>query len=404
MKIIQINTTVNSGSIGRIAEDLGKVLIAHGHESYIAYGRGNRPSSSKLISIGKQIDVYCHGIKTAAFDRHGFGSRHATRELILRIKDIEPDAIVLHNLHGYYINIDILFKYLSENNVPVLWTLFDCWAFTGHCSYFDDINCIKWKTHCETCPKSRAYPSSYLFDSSFRNFNDKKRLFNNAGNLELIVHSRWLAGLVKDSFLKNIKVHVTPSGIDLSVFYPVNSDLYEKYKLQNKKIILGCASIWSKRKGLDDFLNLYKLLPEEYQIVLIGLNQKQIQTLPLGIIGISRTESTNELAEWYSIADVFVNPTYSDNFPTTNIEALACGTPVVTYDTGGSPEAIDDNTGIVVGKGNLVSLHKAIEAITAKGKEYYKNLCRLRAVAMFNKDDRYGDYMNILYDLIKRSV
>lgn len=403
MKVLQINSVVNSGSTGRIAEDIGKVLIKQGHESFIAYGRGNRPSKSKLIKIDTGKDIYLHGLKSLLFDRHGFGSVNATKRLIKRIEEIKPDVILLHNLHGYYINIEILFDFLTVYKRPVLWTLFDCWAFTGHCSYFDDINCTKWKYQCEKCPKIKAYPASLLIDNSHKNYLDKKRLFNSCRNMEIVVHSHWLAGLVKESFLKKKKIHVTPSGIDIDKFKPVLTDLKEKYKLKNKKIVLGCASPWSKRKGFDDFLELRKLLNNDFHIVLVGLNKKQINLLPEGILGLSRTDSVEELAGWYSIADVFVNPTHTDNFPTTNLEALACGTPVITYNTGGSPEAVDQNTGIVVNKGDIGGLKEAVEQVIAKGKSHFVPLCRKRAELLFNKDERYLDYINIMENM-NRSI
>jgi len=395
LKVLQINATVNTGSTGRIAEDIGKVLIHNGHESYIAYGRGNRTSESTLIKIGSDLDVYSHGLKTLLTDRHGFGSKKSTLKLIEQIEQIKPDVIGLHNLHGYYINIEILFNFLAISNIPVLWTLFDCWAFTGHCTYFDDINCIKWQTHCEKCPKYKNYPSSWL-DNSFKNFEDKKELFTKIQNLEIVTHSNWLCGLVKKSYLQNFKVHVTTSAINLNLFKETASTLRQQYGFENKKILLGCASIWSNRKGYEDFLKLNTIIDTlAYQIVLIGLNDKEIKNLPINILGIKRTESTPELAQWYSIADVFINPTSQDNFPTTNLESLACGTPVITYNTGGSPESIDTETGVVVEKGNVEGLLNAIEVISKKNRPILSENCRKRAELLFNDETRFLDYLNI---------
>ena len=202
MKILQINTTVNTGSTGRIAEDIGKVLMANGHESYIAFGRGNQSSQSNLIRIGSKMDFFLHGLRTRFFYRHGFGSKKATEQLIKEIDKIKPDAIGLHNLHGYYLNIEVLFEYLKSNHIPVLWTLFDCWAFTGHCTYFDDIDCKKYQTQCGKCPKIDKYPSSLFVDNSFKNFTDKKKLFTSLANIDFVVHSDWLKGLVKKSYFK----------------------------------------------------------------------------------------------------------------------------------------------------------------------------------------------------------
>jgi glycosyltransferase involved in cell wall biosynthesis len=400
VRILQINAVANSGSTGRIAEEIGNVLLEQGHESYIAYGRNQATSSSKLIKIGTKRDVYLHGAYTLLTDKHAFASKKATKELLKEIDAIKPDLIALHNLHGYYINIEILFKYIKAKNIPIVWTLFDCWAFTGHCTYFDDIDCRKWETHCHKCPKYDKYPKS-LVDNSFLNFKNKKELFTSVDNMQIITHSKWLSGLVKKSFLSNYKTHVTPSAINLDLFKPMESDLKTKFNIDDKKVILGCASVWSERKGLNDFLKLNKLIDTNYQIVLIGLSKKQLNQLPKGIIGLNRTESIKELAEWYSVASVFVNPTTQDNFPTTNIEALACGTPVITYNTGGSPEAIDTETGEVVDKGNIDGILKAIKSLEAKDQVLLSDNCVKRAEKRFDKKHRYLDYLNIFEKLIK---
>jgi glycosyltransferase involved in cell wall biosynthesis len=404
MKILQINTTVNSGSTGRIAEDIGKVLIANGHESYIAFGRGNQNSQSNLIRIGSKVDSFLHGLRTRFFDRHGFGSKKATLQLIHEIDKIKPDAIGLHNLHGYYLNIELLFHYLKESDIPVLWTLFDCWAFTGHCTYFDDIDCKKYQTQCEKCPKINKYPSSFFVDNSFKNFKDKKNLFKSLANIDYVVHSDWLKGLFKKSYLKNYGVNSLPSGIDLDLFQPTPSTIKNKFNIEGKKIILGCASPWSERKGFKDFFELRKKLDKNSIIVLIGLSKKQLNNLPEGIKGIPRTDSIEELVMWYSAADVFVNPTYQDNFPTTNIEALACGTPVVTYNTGGSPEAVNHKTGMVVEKGSIKGLFESIVQLESLNRETVARDCRERALDKFNKNDRYQDYIMLFENLISSQI
>jgi putative colanic acid biosynthesis glycosyltransferase len=404
MRILQINTTVNSGSTGRIAEDIGKVIIANGHESYIAWGRGNPKSQSKLIKIGSQKDIMLHGLKSAILDRHGFGSKKATQKLIEDIEKIKPDVIGLHNLHGYYLNIDILFNYLEIKKIPIVWTLHDCWAFTGHCTYFDSVGCEKWKIQCEKCPKKSYYPSSYLADNSKENYLNKKELFNKLANGTIITPSKWLKNLVEESFLKYPVTNIY-NGIDLQVFKPQIEIkiIKEKYQITTEKIILGVASFWDERKGLKDFIALQKILSNSI-IILVGLSKKQIKELPTEIIGIERTENIQELAALYSVSDVFVNPTYQDNFPTTNIEALACGTPVITYNTGGSPEAIDEQTGKIVTKGDIKALANAIEEVLNNGKPFYTNSCRLRAENRFNKEDRYMDYLLIYEKIVQEKL
>lgn len=399
-KLLIINVTANSGSTGRIAEEIGQTAISNGFDTYFAYGRLARESKCKLIKIGKKLNVRLHGIESRLFDNHGFSSRIATKRFIKEIEKIKPDIINIHNLHGYYINVKILFEYLNKTNIPIVWTFHDCWPFTGHCSYFDRYNCTKWKTECHSCPNKHGYPSSLLLSRAKRNFYKKRKLFSNYKKTTIVTPSNWLSDITKQSFFKGKNIITINNGTDLTTFKIVNGNKRLSLNLQNKKIVLGVASIWDKRKGFDDFIRLNELLSDEYKIILVGLNKKQIETLPENIIGIERTESVHELAELYSMADVFVNPTYSDNFPTTNIEALACGTPVITYKTGGSPEAIDEMTGIVVEQGNINKLKEAIESV-AKDKAMYTEKCRERAVNLYNKQDRFNDYINLFNSLTK---
>ncbi|MFV0419971.1 MAG: glycosyltransferase [Dysgonomonas sp.] len=400
MRILQINSVANSGSTGRIAEDIGKVLIEQGHESYIAYGRYSNPSRSQLIRIGNKVDVYSHGLVSLLLDRHGFASKKATIDFIKKIDALKPDAIGLHNIHGYYLNIDILFKYLSKSQIPVLWAFYDCWNFTGHCSYFDKIGCDKWKTGCYQCGLKHTYPTSLFVDNAKKNYEDKKRLFNSVDNIQLVVPSKWLEGLVRNSYLSDLPVHTIHTGIDMDVFKPNMIDVRRKYNIQGQKVVLGCANIWNARKGLADFISLRNQLDKKYDIVLVGLSRKQIGQLPDGIKGIERTENVAELAALYSMADVFVNPTWADNFPTTNIEALACGTPVITYDTGGGPESIDENTGYIVEKNHKEKLADAVLSILTNDREKYKERCVLRAQSLFDKQNRYNDYINLYKNMI----
>lgn len=394
MKVLQINTTINTGSTGRITEGIGQNLLVNGHKSYVAYGRGDRPSKSKKIKIGNTIDVYTHVLKTVLTDRHGFGSVKATNILIKEIDSIKPDVIGLHNLHGYYIHIGLLFEYLSKKKTPVIWTFHDSWPYTGHCTFYESVDCIKWQTECNYCPKTGVYPRSIALDQSSRNFKDKKSLYENYSNLSIVTPSYWLKQEVKKSFFKNHPTYVIPNGIDVSVFKPI----YHQGE-PREKVVLGVASTWDKRKGLEDFIELSTLISEDFQIVLIGLSLKQKNSLPSNMIGIKRTENIEELVTWYNKALIFINPTWQDNFPTTNLEALACGTPVITYNTGGSPEAIDSKTGYVVEKGDLGGVVDAIKEIDNNGKKHYSPHCRDRAIRFYNKEDRYNDYVK-LYEKI----
>ena len=395
-KVLIINVSANSGSTGRIAENIGRTAIANGFDSYFAYGRIARDSQCKLIRIGSDKDIRWHGLQSRIFDNQGFASTKATQLFVEKIKRIQPDIINIHNIHGYYANIDVLLNYLATTNIPVVWTLHDCWNFTGHCAFFDYAGCDRWKTHCHHCPRKKGYPSSYVFDSSSKNYEKKKALFGRMHNLHFVTPSQWLADLTKESFLSQFPVHVINNGLDLSVFKPiVNERTKSKMGIQlGQKVILGVASVWHKRKGLDDFIQLAKALPE-HKVVLVGLTEKQVKELPQGMVGVTRTENTRELAELYSMADVFVNPTYADNFPTTNIEALACGTPVVTYMTGGSPEAVSENTGMIVEKGNIESLIISVKRILSYDRGTIGIECRKRAEQLYDQNKLFQDYINL---------
>lgn len=359
MKIFQINTVCGVGSTGRIATDLYHVLQQEGYSCCIAYGRGSAPADVESYKIDSTADVYFHTLLSRLTDGEGLYSKKATKRLVAFIKRYDPDIIHLHNIHGHYLHYPTLFNFLADYQKPVVWTLHDCWAFTGHCAHFDYVGCPLWKTGCHDCPELGSYPQSYGVDHSRRNFERKKTLFTSVKNLHLVTPSQWLADLVKESFLGKYPVQVIHNGIDISIFKPTPSDFREKYNLQDKKIILGVASPWTSRKGLQDFIKLAAMLPDEWKIVLVGLSAEQKSSLPASIIGLERTDSAKELAQLYTAADVFFNPTYEDNYPTTNLEARACGTPVVTYNTGGSPESAGEN-GIVIEKGDLSSACKKI--------------------------------------------
>ena len=384
MKILMINSVCGIRSTGRICTDIAAELVAQGHEVKIAYGRENVPEQFKkyAVRIGNDLDVKLHGIIARLFDKAGYGSKNVTEKFIKQIKDYDPDIIHLHNIHGYYINIEVLFNYLKNCGKPVVWTLHDCWAFTGHCAYFDFVGCEKWKTGCYRCLQKKSYPSSILVDRSEKNYLQKKQLFATLSNMTVVTPSEWLAGLVKKSYLGKYNIRVINNGIDTEVFKPTMGNFRQKHNIGSKKIILGVAGVWDKRKGLEDFYKLSSILDDSFQIVIVGLNEKQINALPKNILGISRTESVNELAELYSVAEVFVNPTYEDNYPTVNLEAQACGTPVITYDTGGSPESVDFKG--VVNKGDvkdiayLIKQPEKLEVLTPpKKEEQYKKYISL---------------------------
>lgn len=361
MRVLMINVVCGIRSTGRICTDLATALEAQGHEVKIAYGRGQVPEQFQkyAVQVGNDFDVLLHGVRARLLDGAGFGSRYATKRFIKWVKEYNPDVIHLHNIHGYYINIEILFEYLRYCGKKIIWTMHDCWAFTGHCTYFDYVGCEKWKTGCEHCIQKTEYPARIGPDMSNRNYHVKKRLFTSIPNLVLVTPSKWLENLVKESFLKDYRTIMIHNGVDTTIFKPTKSNIKKCYACENKKVILGVAAVWDKRKGLNTFIELAQKLDSTYQIILVGLSRKQLENLPDNVIGIEKTNNVEELIKLYSAADVFVNPTLEDNYPTTNIEAIACGTPVISFDTGGSSESAN-MFGMNVPQKNIDLIIKAI--------------------------------------------
>jgi len=373
-----------------------------GFDAYMAYGRGDEPSDEKLKKIGRKVDIYWHGLVTRLAGKHGFSSTRATKGFLKEVDRLRPDLIHLHNIHGYYLNIVLLFNYIREKEVPVVWTLHDCWAFTGHCAHFDYVGCNKWKTGCYECPQLHTYPRSLFVDHSEQSYRKKKELFENVENMTLVTPSKWLKDLVGESFLRHHQTIVINNGVDTEVFSPRASKKSSFGISEDKFVILGVAAQFTPRKGLKYFLEIADKLDENTVIFLIGLNKKQLRSLPKNITGIERTENIERLAEAYSMADVFVNPTLEEVFGLVNSEALACGTPVISFRSGGSPETVDDSTGIVVEKGDAEGLLNAIKVIRKKGKEYYSNNCRKCVIESFNSNDRFREYIELYKDILSK--
>ncbi len=363
MKVLMINSVCGIRSTGRICTDLADKFISEGHKVMIAYGRESVPEKYKEYSlrIGNDFAVKAEGVKNRIFDNHALGSKKATEKFLKWAEDYSPDLLWLHNLHGYYINVEMLFDWIkSRPQMQVKWTLHDCWAFTGHCSHFSMIRCDRWKTHCEKCPQKKKYPSSLIRDNSFNNFERKKSAFTGVKNMTIITPSKWLADLVEQSFLGDYPIEVQHNTIDKSIFKPTPSDFRERYNLQNRKIVLGAASAWSEAKGLNDFIKLAEILDDKYIIVLVGIPKKQMKKLSPEIIALPRTNSVKELAEIYTAADIFVNPSREETFGLTTIEARACGTEAVVYKDTACEEVVNQYGGIVVSP-DVSELKKAIE-------------------------------------------
>ncbi len=352
MRVLIINEVFGTTSTGKICAQIAEQLEQEGHEVKAAYGRWKDvPAKYKRFAhyIGSDLEVNLHVLQTRLFDTNGFGSRRATKKFLNWAEEYKPDLLWLHNLHGYYINVELLFAWIKKHpDMKVKWTLHDCWAFTGHCTHFSMVRCEQWKTRCSHCPQLRRYPACMGLSSVGRNFERKRKVFTAVKNMTLIVPSKWLADLVQQSFLKEYPVEVHYNVVDTNIFKPTFSDFRERYNLQNKIVILGVANVWEERKGLFDFYKLAQMLDERYAIVLVGLTEKQLEELPPNIIGIQRTSSQQELAAIYTAADVLVNPSVEETFGMTQIEAQACGTPSIVYENTACEEIARQNGNIVV--------------------------------------------------------
>lgn len=404
MKILQINSVINIGSTGRITRDLYDYFEERGHDCVIAFGRGEATPGYKTIRIGSRLDQMSHLVYSRLTDRHGFASRSATRRFIEQIEEYDPDLIQLHNIHGYYLNVEVLFDYLAEKDIPVVWLLHDQWAVSGHGAYFDLNGDGTFPTKLSSREELKHYPKTVGFSQFEKNLEDKERLFTSIENMTILTPSNWLTDMMKKTFLNKHEIRTIYNGLDMDVFHIDAShteELRRGWKAEDKTVVLGLASVWEERKGLEDFITLSKLLPRNLcQIVLVGVDAETKKQLPNNILSINRTHSVEDLRDIYNASDVFVNPTYFDNFPTVNIEALACGTPVITYDTGGSPEAVDEKTGSVVEQGDIKALIHEINRWSEKTEEVSK-VCSDHVRNNFTKELTYKQYEDLYTDLLK---
>lgn len=403
MRIVQINGGAK-GSTGKIMRGIADVARTQGHEVMCA-----SPITTTNRDAGEDCGYYRIGtfnsrrVNVALARITGFNGCFAwfeTYKLLKKIDEFKPDIIHLHNLHDSYINLPMLFSYIKKHNVPTVWTLHDCWAFTGQCPHFTMVKCDKWKAGCYGCPQYKEYPAS-LYDNTKKMWQLKKKWFTGVKNMTIVTPSEWLAGLARESYLKQYPIEVINNGIDLNVFKPTHSNFRKQYGIPGDKyIVLGVSFAWGYRKGLDCFVEMAEKLGEQYQIVLVGTDDEIDKNLPHNIISIHRTQNQKELAEIYSAADVFVMPTREENYPTVNMEAIACGTPVVTFDTGGSPEMLDDKTGIVVEANDIEATKKAIKDICEKKRcndeeyivAYSKN---------FDMKKRFAEYIELYANVLE---
>ena len=404
-KLLQIAIDAGSGSIGSITTQIGDAFVdSFGGKSYIAYHYRLFPSKShKNVSfaIGNIFTFYFHVLWTRLFDAHGLASWSDTRKLINFIENNQVDIVHLHNLHGYYVNIKMLLKYLAKKDIPVVWTIHDCWNFTGHCAHFYDIQCDLWKRGCPKCPRKDRFPKSVWLNRSAQNFQIKKHLINSINKLVLVPVSDWQKRMLKESCLGTKTIVRVYNGVDTTIFKPKNSDdLKNSLGLRGMFIILGVATGWGPDKGTLDYIELSKRIPDDIKIVLVGITKELASQMPSRILCIPRTNSQQELSAFYNMADVLTSLSYQESMGLTPVEAMACGTPSIVYNNTAQPELVDEKTGIVVETGNIEEVLLAVNSIRKKGKESYKESCINRALELFDKKVCYSQYIEIYKKLL----
>lgn len=398
--LLIINVALNWGSTGKIVEGIGKLALSNGWEVHVAHGaRYQNPSSLQGIQVTSKAGEWAHYIESFLFDGQGLGSRCATKRFLKKLDEIKPDLVHIHNIHGCFINYPRLFTYLRERNIPVVWTLHDCWSMTGHCTHFMRTDCQKWKTKCHHCPQKKTFPATYLLDRSRRNYILKKGLFTSMPVMHITTVSNWLKGIAEASYLNKYPVAVVPNGIKTEVFTPKASNIKEQYGLQGKKLLLAVAIGLDERKGLYDYINLAEKLSADYQLMLVGLTEEEQKALPKSIIGVKRTNGAKELAAYYSAADTLLSLSYEETFGLTIAEAMACGTPAIVYDNTAQPELITDDTGRVVSTGDVDAVLAAIKEVCSKPKETYTNKCRSFAL-QYDEALSYQKYLDIYKSII----
>lgn len=401
MKVLLINSVCGIRSTGRICTDIADILLENGDECRIGYGRGGVPQCYDRIavSIGNRMDLAIHVLGTRLFDNTGFFSRTATRKFLRWVDCYQPDLIHLHNIHGYYLNIEMLFRYLKEKKIPTIWTLHDCWAFTGHCSHFAAQGCQKWIEQCGCCPLCGEYPASWLVDGSRDNYRRKKELFCGVEKLRIVTPSDWLRGCVAQSFLGEYVANTIQNGVDLSVFRPTESDFVKTHHLENKRIVLGVASAWTWHKGLADFYRLAHMLDDRFQVVLVGLSADQMKSMPDNILGVQHTDSVRELAQIYSAAYVHVSMSQEETMGLTVIEANACGTPVIVFNRTALPEIVTPDTGVVLKECTPEAVKQTLMD-TDFSKNRYRSSCIAHAYR-FEKKKMYNKYIELYRSMVK---
>ncbi len=394
MRVASINTVAEiSNAPGRIMTDIGAAVLNNGGEVFIAYGRGEGCNIASSYKIGDTFDFIKHTSLSRIFDSEGLHSRKATMKLIQRLERFSPEIIHLHNIHGHYINYKILMQWLNATNIPAVWTMHDCWAFTGHCAYYSANKCNKWKdSSCRDCKFKKSYPRSIIYSKSERNFARKSTAFKSLNNLSIVAVSQWLADEIRQSFLGDYPIKVIPNGINTEVFKPYPSTIGKKHR------IIGAAANWRENKNIDFFNRLASKLPDDYEIALAGDIPCKIDKK---IISVGKIIDNAELAKFYSTGNVFINSSREETFGMTTIEAMSCGVPVIVNNVTAIPETIAPGTGFAIDIDNIEHVLNTIEKIRSS-KEPMADACRRHVVENYPRERMVQNYLNLYTDILQK--
>lgn len=406
--ILRFVSGLNEGSIGRTAEQLSQLVQARGWRSFIAYSRLNLGSTSEVYRVDNRFSTYFHAFLTRMFDMCGYGSYFTTKRLVHVIKKVKPDLIHMHIIHNYDINLKVLFDFLSKSGIPIVWTQHDCWSYTGHCAFYANVQCEKWKTECHHCPKYKSFPNSWFYDGSRRNYNFKKKVFTSVpqDQMCIIAVSDYVKNDLKLSFLNKYRIERIYNAIDTTQFVPLqhlSRKVREQYMLGKGILLMAFATSWTERKGISDYYKLREVLDDKYTIVFVGVKDELKKKLPKGIIGIGNTSSVMELVKLYSTADIVMNLSSEESFGKTTPEGMSCGTPSIVYNCTASPELVDEKTGVVCEKGDIEGVVNAIQKILSWDKEETIKNCRNRVLSLFAMQKNWNDYLDLYEEMIKNN-
>lgn len=394
MKVLQVNATYGLGSTGTIVRDLKECCEEHGIECYVAYALTDE-KVERGYKIGNWFFNKLHALLSRIAGKQAYFSYIPTLWFIHYIKKLQPDVVHLHNLHSNYINLPIFLKYLAKNNVRTIITLHDCWWYTGGCYYYTAAVCSKWLDKCGKCPKRFFETPAYFIDKSAEILNDKKKYLLAIPRLYFVGVSDWISNEARKSFLASKTIMTIHNGIDLSVFKPTPSDLREKLGLTGKYVILGPASKWLDPINSVALNYFIKVMRDDEVLLLFGTLSSYVNGLSEKVKLYGYTKNRQELAALYSMADIFVNVSREDTLSLINVEAQACGTPIITFDATGPKETVDEENSLSVPVGNYERLYDCVQCIRLRAGDGTSSNCREFISQKFSKTDKFKEYINL---------